>query len=126
MGAKDGPKGSVLVVDDDADIRAMLAQVLELEGYGVDTAADGAEALARLRRGPPPDVVLLDLMMPGMNGWQFREQQLADPAIAGVPIMILTGDGSVDSTSTSLGDVGFLRKPIDLDTLLAVVGDYCS
>jgi CheY-like chemotaxis protein len=119
-----GKRGPVLVVDDDADIRAMLAQILELEGYAVSTAADGADALAQLR-AVRPALVLLDLMMPGMNGWEFRAAQAQDPAVAHIPVVILSGDGSADVKSSTTGVVGFLRKPIDLETLLSTVLQHC-
>src|SRR5262249_27660442 len=93
--------GCVLVVDDDADVRGMLAQVLELEGYDVVTAADGREALRRLEERRP-FLVLLDLMMPGMNGWQFRAEQLKQPGIADVPVVVLSGDGSMEPNRLAL------------------------
>ncbi len=115
----------MLVVDDDADVRGMLAQVLELEGYEVVTAADGREALRRLAE-KRPRLVLLDLMMPGMNGWQFRAEQLKVPAIAEVPVVVLSGDGSVEPRTLAMPGVGVLRKPIELQTLLDTVESYCQ
>ena len=125
----DKPVGSelengVLLIDDDADIRAIVAQVLELEGYRVHTACDGAQALKNMRLGPPPRLILLDLMMPGMNGWQFRRAQLADPTLATIPVVVLSGGGGLSAEPDDIGAAGFLRKPIDLTTLLEVVDRF--
>jgi CheY-like chemotaxis protein len=84
----------VLVVDDDADVRATLADALGAQGYAVDLATDGADALARLAAGPSPDAIVLDLGMPRMNGWQFRDLQKRVPALAAIPIVVLTGEPS--------------------------------
>ena len=81
--------GRVLVVEDDDDIRSLLAELLEEEGYEVVSAADGRQGLDRAHERPP-DLILLDLMMPVMNGWEFREEQKRDPAIAGVPVVVVS------------------------------------
>jgi CheY-like chemotaxis protein len=112
-------RAPVLIVEDDADIRELLSSVLVLEGYPVVTAADGAEGLEQLRAAHP-GLVLLDLMMPSMDGWEFRRLQMMDPALAGVPTVILSGDGRLEAKAASLG-TAFLRKPVDLDELLSVV-----
>jgi CheY-like chemotaxis protein len=117
----------VLVVEDDADLREMIAQLLALEGYQTMTVANGREALAYLRNlhnGDAPDLILLDLMMPEMDGWEFRRHQQADPKLANVPVIVLT---ALDQNRT--GDVeaaAFLKKPLDFDRLLALVRTYCS
>jgi CheY-like chemotaxis protein len=114
----------VLVVDDDADIRKMLAEILELEGYEAIPAANGREALGRLRAGARPTVILLDLMMPGMNGWQFRSEQVKDPDLASIPVVVLTGDGQADRKATDVGAVGYLCKPLDVEALLGLIERY--
>ncbi|HEV8321474.1 MAG TPA: response regulator [Myxococcota bacterium] len=114
----------VFVVEDDADAREMLSQVLALEGYFVVAAANGREALEHLRRGAQPCVILIDLMMPVMNGWEFRSEQVRDPDLAGIPLVVISGDGGIDQKAASVGADGWLRKPIDLDTLLATVERY--
>ena len=109
----------VLVVDDDADIRQTVGMVLEEEGYEVQVAADGAAALALLRAGPPPALILLDLMMPVMNGWQFREAQTADETLAAIPVVVISADNRLRE-ACPFGD-NYLRKPVDIDALLSIV-----
>ncbi len=115
---------SVLVIDDDRDICEVVQTVLELEGYAVVTARDGAKALASLRGGLRPCLIILDLMMPNMNGIQFREQQQLDPELRDIPVVVLSGDGTVPMKAAALGVKG-LRKPVELDVLLDVVGRSC-
>jgi CheY-like chemotaxis protein len=118
---------TILVVDDDADIRDAMSLVLDHSGYRTVTAANGEEALAALaadRSGPsesPIDLILLDMMMPIMDGWRFRDSQRAVPEIAGIPVVVLTGDGRAKDKAAALGAAGYLKKPLDLDELLAIV-----
>jgi CheY-like chemotaxis protein len=107
----------VLVVDDDPDICAALQMVLQVYGYHVTTASDGAEALHKLRGGEVPSIILLDLMMPGMDGVQFRSEQLRDPELATIPVVVLSGGGDVAAKAAAIGVEG-LAKPVDLDVLL--------
>ena len=116
----------VLVIDDDADIRDSIGDILELRGYRVARAANGREALDRLQHGPPPCVILLDLMMPVLNGWEFREQQSRDTRLAGVPVVVISGDGSTDEKAAKIGVSEFLRKPLELSAILDVVRRHCS
>jgi CheY-like chemotaxis protein len=115
----------VLLADDDEDIRETIESLLTLRGHRVVSARDGAEALERMRERNPPAMVLLDLMMPGMNGEEFRAAQLADPALASVPVVVLSGAGHIPSTGP-LGRVPVLAKPIDLDVLFSAVEQFCS
>ena len=115
------PGGVVLVVDDDPDIRLMIAQALELEGWSVTGAANGAEALRALREGTRPVVVLLDIMMPVMNGWQFMDEQRRDPALATIPVVLISGDERLPEKASEAHVAGFLKKPMDLWALLEVV-----
>lgn len=117
-------RGTVLVVEDDLDIREVMRMVLEASGYQVSEAGDGAEALA-VARAQRPDIILLDLMMPGMDGFQFRELQLQDPAIAAIPVVIVSGGGAVPQKAAQLKAAGYLVKPTDVQRLLAVVRDLC-
>ncbi len=116
--------GPVMLVEDDPDIRAMISQLLELEGYRVVAFANGVEALRELRAGLSPAVILLDLMMPVMNGWQFRAEQTQDPRLAAIPVVVISGDGRVSDKSPQVEADGYLRKPIDLDVLLAAVARF--
>jgi two-component system response regulator MprA len=116
--------GCVLVVDDDPDICEVIQTVLELYGYRAISARDGAEALLQLREGVRPCLIILDLMMPRMNGFQFREEQQKDPAFRNIPVVVLSGDGKAEGKAANLGLDG-LRKPIELEVLLEVVGRSC-
>jgi two-component system chemotaxis response regulator CheY len=121
-----GP-GTLCVVDDDADIREVLSDVLTFAGYEVILADDGQSALDRLRaRKNGCRLILLDLMMPRMNGWEFRRRQLADPALASIPVMLLTGAGTAAKAIDELRVDATIEKPFDLDTLLASVAHYCD
>ena len=113
----------ILIVDDDEDIRLALAEALEDEGYQVRTAANGKEALALLRSSPPPCLILLDLMMPVMNGWEFREQQLGDPALAEIPVYVISAAGNV--AGAPVPKDRFIAKPIMLEHLLNLVEQAC-
>ena len=105
------------MVDDDRGIRETLGDVLRDEGYAVALARDGDEALAMLREGPTPALILLDLSMPGMTGEELRRVQLEDPRLAQIPVVVLSAD-----EENRLPDVaGWLRKPVDLDELLGAV-----
>lgn len=116
------PLQTLLVVDDDLDIRDALQDVLELEGYAVLLAADGLEALTQLRQGtPPPHLILLDLMMPRMDGFAFREALRHDPGLAGIPVLVASADLDVKGAAEGLGVAGWLRKPLDLSELLSTV-----
>jgi CheY-like chemotaxis protein len=106
----------VLVVDDEREIREVMVEVLRDEGYEVFSAADGLEGLERLREALP-NLVLLDLMMPGMNGWQFRAKQLEQPELARIPVIVVSALG----TDGSLGVQGAIEKPFDLSLLLSEV-----
>src|SRR5690349_23695253 len=92
----DAVETSVLVVEDDFDLRDALVPILEYEGHRVVSAANGKEALERLRTMPPPSLILLDLMMPVMDGEQFRAQQLRDPALASIPVVIVSAHASAE------------------------------
>jgi CheY-like chemotaxis protein len=116
----------VLVVEDDVDIQEALVRVLESEGYAVATAENGQAAIDYLRRSPPPRVILLDLMMPVMDGWQFRGEQKRDPTLAGIPVIVLSAYESPQPATATVDAASYLRKPIDLDLLLATVRRYCA
>lgn len=114
----------LLLVEDDADLREALREALETSGYEVECAQNGREALDYLERSEPPCVVILDLMMPVMNGWEFREAQSRNEKIAHIPIVILTAGDRADLKAQSLRADDYLRKPIQFETLLRVVERY--
>jgi two-component system response regulator MprA len=119
------PKCTVLVVEDDRDVRDAIAEVLDDSGYLPVLAANGREALARLRSGEPlPHLILLDLMMPEMDGWEFRSVQGSDPALSGVPVVVLTAHADAQDAADRMHAAGFLRKPVQLTELLAVVARH--
>ena len=114
----------VLVVEDDADLRKSICTVLEDAGFTSRPAENGEVALESARE-ERPCVILLDLMMPIMNGWEFRSEQLRDPNLSSIPVVIMTADGrAADKARTLHAD--YLRKPIHLDALLELVSDYCG
>ena len=102
----------------------MMAQLLALEGYETATAANGREALEYLRRHRTPKLILLDLMMPIMDGWEFRREQQLDASIANVPVVVLSALDRGRATDVIADD--FLKKPLDFDRLLEVVRSYCG
>jgi CheY-like chemotaxis protein len=116
------PRPTVLVVEDDVTSRKFLAELLERQGYAVGCAGDGCEALAYLRAHPAPGVILLDLHMPVLDGRAFRRRQRQDPALAPIPVVVISAHAETARGEGSLGDVAFLQKPVDADELLATVG----
>jgi CheY-like chemotaxis protein len=111
-----GAMQHVLVVDDDADIRETLAHRLANEGYSVDVARDGAEALAQLSEGCSPDAIVLDLGMPTMNGWQFRDLQKRNPRLAEIPVVVMTGQAPLGIDVQHV-----LVKPFAIEHLVATI-----
>jgi two-component system, chemotaxis family, chemotaxis protein CheY len=112
---------TILLVEDDFDVREALVETLREEGYRVDCAGDGEQALEYLRDGGRPGLILLDLMMPRMSGSEFRMVQRVDPALRDLPVVLLSADGRMDEKARALEVAGAIRKPIDLDELLAVI-----
>ena len=123
MGVSRGVQPLVLIVDDDGPILDSLGEILAEEGYAVAMARNGQEALAYLAANPSPDCILLDVMMPVMNGYEFRRAQLRDPRLAAIPTLLLTA-GHVDGRVADLRLSGWLRKPINLPLLLASVQQH--
>ena len=112
----------VLIVEDAVDLRSLLCQLFESEGYTVAQAANGNEALAMLRAATElPQLILLDLMMPVMDGFEFRQAQAADPRLAGIPVIVMTADGDTRAKQVRAGAVDSLRKPVEVEQLLEVV-----
>jgi len=116
---------TVLLVDDDFAVLDAMGELLRDEGYIVGMAQSGRDALAQLREAESlPSLILLDLMMPDMNGWEFREHQARDPRLAGIPTVIVSAN-IPEQLSQELGVGGFVRKPLDAAELLAVVRLHC-
>jgi CheY-like chemotaxis protein len=110
----------ILVVDDDPAIRDVVADILAMSNYQVDTASNGAEALDCVR-SLRPSAVLLDLMMPVMDGWEFLRHCRTEPPCAPVPVAIMSAARNASSVAVELGAQGFLPKPFELDAVLDVV-----
>ena len=112
----------ILIVEDDEELRDSLADALELEGHRVVGVEHGEAALRHLKSGARPCVILLDLMMPVMDGWQFRREQKQDPTIAGIPLIVITATGKrpvlVDADE-------LVMKPLDLGRLFEAIDRYC-
>ncbi len=102
----------ILIIDDDDDVREAIAEALEVDGFTVDVAAGGEQGLERLRSGPHPCVILLDLLMPGMDGAEFLSQLRSDPVLAGIPVAIATGLASTKLRQLVQADAYFF-KPYD-------------
>lgn len=116
-----GPPMTVLVIEDDADVREVLADVLASYGYRVLTASDGQEGLDVLRGDEDVAVVVLDLMMPRFSGYELLEVRGADPGLREVPVIVLTADRGAEARVLELGATSFLGKPPPLKALLAAV-----
>ena len=113
----------VLIVEDDDSAREALSDCLEMEGFSVAAARNGKEALDYLHGAHAPKVILLDLYMPVMTGWEFREAQKKDAAIADIPVVVVTAFGSGMTKQIDANVV--MHKPLDLDRLLTVIREYC-
>jgi CheY-like chemotaxis protein len=110
---------TILIVEDEVTTRDTLVELLEKDGREIVTAGDGQEALERLMEFPRPCLIVLDLMMPRMNGWEFLRRQSATPLIANIPTIVLSGSHLPAGAKHQLG------KPVDIDRLLALVNQYC-
>jgi CheY-like chemotaxis protein len=113
----------ILVVDDDHAIRDSLTELLEDEGYVVARAENGREALDFLRTNGTPCLILLDLMMPVMDGYEFMDQAQGDPQLASIPVVVITAGGEQKSRDTRARLV--LPKPVRAETLMSTVKHYC-
>jgi CheY-like chemotaxis protein len=119
---REAPKSLVLIIDDDEGIRTALAELLELSGYQVVAAGDGQDALELLADGLEPNAIVLDLVMPRMDGWTFLSRLRADPKFHGVPVVVTS---AVASEAPPDADV-YLQKPFDLGLLDHEVARLCA
>jgi len=118
---------SVLVVDDDRNTRDLICSVLADKGYVTAAVCNGKEALSYLRSSARhPRLILLDLMMPEMTGWEFRKAQKEDPAISEIPVAIITGLDKMEGQGRDLGAVDVLTKPSRVEALLSLVSRFCE
>lgn len=115
----------VLVVEDETDTRELVATLLEFEGLVVERAADGIEALGVLRSGVRPCVIVTDLMMPRMDGWELARRMRRDPDLADLPLILVSGVADLAQRAHELDADAFLTKPIDVDRLLSEVKRLC-
>jgi CheY-like chemotaxis protein len=116
---------TVLLVDDAEDFRDVVEELLQLEGFIVMSAANGAEALEILRSGPAVQAILLDLTMPVMDGWAFRTAQRQQPDLAAVPTIVLTGTPIPSNRETELAGTALITKPFRFDDLVDQVRAAC-
>jgi DNA-binding response OmpR family regulator len=114
----------VLIIEDNADLRDGFELSLQLEGFDVRTAADGATGLIEMRREPLPCVVVLDLHMPDMDGFEFREEQRKDPALMAIPVIIYSGHHDVAGAAAEMGIEAYFQKPFDTTEILSLIRRY--
>ena len=120
------PAAPVLVVEDNAEVRQALVALLEAEGYHVAEAVDGVSALRLLRTGAvQPCLIVLDLMMPRMSGWDFRMEQSSDLRLAGIPVVVVSAD-PLASQAERMGAAAVLSKPADAEQFLELIGRHCT
>jgi CheY-like chemotaxis protein len=116
----------LMVIDDDDDLRTALDLIMTAQGHQVVAFGDARRALSALESGAAPFLILLDLMMAGMTGWEFRAAQLQNPAISGIPVVVLTAANTLIDGAHTLTDVEVIGKPFALDTLIQVVQRYAG
>ena len=117
-----GAKLTVLIVEDDPDALEALGDLLDSHGYAVSSARNGAEALELLGRSALPNLIVLDLLMPTMDGWEFRRRQKNDPRIAHIPVVVV----SASSAAKPIDADSILRKPVNIDRLLETIARHCG
>lgn len=119
------PSNRLLIIDDALEMHSLLRTLLSEEGYVVHCVSNGQAALRYLRSAEElPGLIFLDLMMPIMDGYEFREAQLSDPRLANTPVVIITADGHIESKKSKINAVDSIRKPIDVDVMLQVIARY--
>jgi CheY-like chemotaxis protein len=120
------PESLILLVEDDFVLRSSLSELLIAEGFRVECAADGREALRRLGRMPSPDLILLDIMLPHLDGFELRALQKRSPLVANVPVLVIS---AYDLDPQSVDELGLpppFRKPLDVEKLLSKIRDLTA
>ena len=117
---------TALLLEDDAGTRDALRTLLVAHEYTVVCARNGDDALALVRSEPRPCIILLDLMMSGVSGGDFRRAQLADPAVRDIPVILVSGVRDLAARAQELGVAAYLAKPFDVERLLATMGQHCA
>jgi len=115
----------ILLVEDDDDVAGAMVAVLEGEGYSVVRARDGEDALRALREGLAPCLIVLDILMPRMDGIEFRRVQRSDPSMSHIPVVVVSGVANMLDDIRAMGVARCFRKPVDFDELLGVVTELC-
>jgi CheY-like chemotaxis protein len=113
---------NILIVEDEDDIRESLQEVLGSEGYNVNVASNGKEALEMLNSIPTPDLILLDLLMPEMNGMEFREKQMQMEKFSNIPVVVMSADNYAKQKAKKM-HAGFLKKPFELSDLFMKINE---
>lgn len=114
----------ILVVEDDTSIRELLVELLESEGYSVSSAVNGLEGLKHLQNNLNPDLILIDLMMPVMDGYTFRTEQLKNDTWSLIPTVVMSAEANAKEKMKSFNITAFLSKPVELDTILKTVANF--
>jgi CheY-like chemotaxis protein len=122
-GANDRSRGHILIVEDDRDLRDTLREALELEGYVAVSVENGRAALRHLATGAKPCMILLDLMMPVMDGWTFRQELLKDRALAAIPVIVMTA--ATAARASAVTSQAILYKPLHMGRVIDVVQEHC-
>ena len=116
-------RGTILIIEDDQDLRESMKDALELEGYKVQTAANGKEGLSAIKNIPKTCLIMVDMLMPIMGGREFIDTLKQDLELAQVPILVVSSVATKENTN---GAIGFIKKPADLNTILQMIQTYCQ
>ena len=126
MGNEPVAEGSILLLEDHDDFREQVQEYLQQAGYRVTGCSSAVEALTVLQGGTRVNLILLDLMMPGVTGFQFRSEQRADANLRDIPVVVLTGGQHPSDYHANLHAVAYLQKPVDMEVVLDLVKKYCG
>ena len=126
LGNERAVEGSILVLEDHDDFREQVQEYLQQAGYRVMGCSSAVEALTVLQGGTRVSLILLDLMMPGVTGFQFRSEQRADASLRDIPVVVLTGGQHPSDYHANLHAVAYLQKPVDMEVVLEIVRKYCG